>query len=344
MEQEQAEPEQSEQSAQQQRRGVSNPHDAMFREVLGKPTNAASQLRAVLPAELAGRLDLDRLARCSGSFVDEDLRWRHTDLLFTAPLDGREAFVYVLIEHQSKTHPMMAFRMLCYMMRIWDRYLKDNPSAKKLPIVIPIVVHHNKRPWHAPTELYDLLELDDETVKGAGEYLPRFRFLLEDLATMDDVTLLSPPLAPPAQIALVLLKTVAYTPELVPQLRRWADVFKEVLNGPDGRHYIAVFLNYIREVADPPDDELYDLFAELGPEAKEVYMTTADRLRAEGRVEGEAKGEVKGQAKALLRLLTRKFGPLSPAELDAVNTASADQIDTWTDRILTADTLDDVLR
>lgn len=53
------------------------------------------------------RLDLDRLVRAPGSFVDATLRWRHTDLLFQAPLDGRAAFVYVLVEHQSRTDPVI---------------------------------------------------------------------------------------------------------------------------------------------------------------------------------------------------------------------------------------------
>jgi hypothetical protein len=71
------------------------PHDSVFRQVFSVPENAASQLRAVLPPGLAGRLDLGRLARVPSSFVDEALKWRHSDLLFTAPLDGRDAFVYV---------------------------------------------------------------------------------------------------------------------------------------------------------------------------------------------------------------------------------------------------------
>lgn len=65
-------------------------------------------------------------------------------------------------------------------------------------------------------------------------------------------------------------------------------------------------------------------------------MTTAEQLRTEGRVEG--------RAEVLIELLGLKFGPLSPDVLDAVNAASADQVTTWTRRLLTADTLDDVLR
>lgn len=46
-------------------------------------TTAASQLRAVLPPDLAGRLDLSRLTSVPASFVDEALKWRYSDLLFT---------------------------------------------------------------------------------------------------------------------------------------------------------------------------------------------------------------------------------------------------------------------
>jgi Putative transposase, YhgA-like len=102
--------------------GVPTPHDSVFRRIFAVPANAASQQRAVLPPELAARLDLARLAPVPGSFVDEALRWRHSDLLFTAPLDGHDAFVYVLIEHQSSDDPLMAFRVLRYVTRIWDQY------------------------------------------------------------------------------------------------------------------------------------------------------------------------------------------------------------------------------
>jgi predicted transposase YdaD len=63
-------------------------HDAVFRRVLGEPANPASQLRAVLPGALVDRLDLARLTLVSGSFIDATLRWRHSDLLFTVPLQG----------------------------------------------------------------------------------------------------------------------------------------------------------------------------------------------------------------------------------------------------------------
>src|SRR6185369_9341378 len=44
----------------------STPHDAVFRRILGTPSNAASKLRAVLPPGLVARLDLDRLVLVPG--------------------------------------------------------------------------------------------------------------------------------------------------------------------------------------------------------------------------------------------------------------------------------------
>jgi predicted transposase/invertase (TIGR01784 family) len=318
----------------------SGPHDAVFRRVLGEPVNAASQLRAVLPDVLVDRLDLDRMTRVSGSFVDATLQWRHSDLLFTVPLQGREAFVYVLVEHQSSSDPLMPFRMLRYLVRIWDRYLKEHPEATRLPVVIPLVVHHNRRPWSGSTQLLDLFTLDPDAAEAAREYLPRFRFILDDLTRLDEHTLRARPLTPPVRVTLLLLKIAAGNPRLAADLGRWADDLRAILDGPGGVEEFGALLRYIELVGEAPAGELHDLVVTVGPKAEEVYMTTAEMLRAEG----EARGEARGRARALVQLLTLKFGPLSQTALDTVHAATTDQLETWTARVLTAHTLEQVLR
>jgi len=87
-------------------------------------------------------------------------------------------------------------------------------------------------------------------------------------------------------------------------------------------------------------DRLHDLIVALGPDAEEVYMTIAELHRAEGRVEGRLEGRVE----ILVQQLTLKFGPLPEAVLTTVRNASADQLQAWTARVLTADALDQLLR
>jgi predicted transposase YdaD len=329
----------------------------VFRRILGTPSNAASQLRATLPPALVARLDLDRLTSVPGSLVDATLRWRHTDLLFTAPLDGREAFVYVLIEHQSSNDPLMAFRMLRYVVRIWDRYLRDHAKATRLPAVIPLVVHHNEQAWTAPAQVLDLVDLAPELVDACRQYLPRFQFVLDDLVRVDERELRERPLTDSVRLTLLLLKIAPGNPRLASDLWPWVDELRAVLEGPDGREEFTALLRYIELVGEADThDQLRDLMATLGPEAKEAHMTIAEMLRAEGRVEGHAEGRVEGHAEGLVegraeglvegrvetvvQLLTLKFGPLPAAALAAVRGASTDQLQAWTARVLTVETLD----
>jgi predicted transposase/invertase (TIGR01784 family) len=314
----------------------------VFRRVLGVPENMASHLRAALPPDVAARLDLGRLARVPGSFVDEALKWRHSDLLFTAPLAGRDALVYVLVEHQSSNDPLMAFRMLRYITRIWDRYLDDHPRTRQLPAVIPVVVHQGPGQWSGAEQLLDLIDLDPVGKKAMQDWLPSFRYLLDDLATTGTEQLRDRGLTPQALVTLLLLKTAAGNPRLSDELRPWASHLRAALDQPGGGEAFIALLTYIELVSETPASELHDLAASLGPDAEEAYMTTAEMLRAEGRAEGRAEARTEGLAEALVQVLTIKFGTIPEDVHTKVRAASSGQVREWTARAITAGKLDEV--
>lgn len=139
----------------------SNPHDAYFRNVLGRPAEAASELRLVLPREIVARLDWATLEVQSGTFVSDELRSRQSDLLFRTRLDGHNAFVYILLEHQSRSDNLMPFRMLEYIVSIWNHYLRAQPDARSLPPIIPVVVHVGPTGcrWTAPMDVAELIDV-----------------------------------------------------------------------------------------------------------------------------------------------------------------------------------------
>jgi hypothetical protein len=177
--------------------------------------------------------------------------------------------------------------------------------------------------------------LDHDTAGLAREYLPQFRFLLDDLAKIDERALQARPLTPPARLTLLLLKIAAGNRGLADDLGPWADDLRATLEGPGGVDDFVALLTYIETVGEAPASELDALFAQLGTEAEEAYVTTAEMLRAEG--------EARGRAKSLVQILTLKFGPLPQSALGVVHAGSTDQLETWTSRVLTAHTLDDVL-
>ncbi|RJO72263.1 Rpn family recombination-promoting nuclease/putative transposase [Nocardia panacis] len=313
-----------------------NHHDAYFRDVMTISANAASQLRAVLPKEIVTQLDWRTLRLQSGSFISDDLRSRYTDTLYSAKLDGRKAFIYLLIEHQSTIDKMMPLRMLQYVVDIWSRYAEEHPKATKLPAIIPLVVHNNNRKerWTKSTELTDLIDLDQETLEAFRDYLPHFRFLLDDVAAIDPETLRARDVRPAVLLMLMLQRSVLSAPGLGPWLTQ---LLGGLLGGLSPRELRAL-VTYLLRVGEMSTKDLEPIFEQLDPQAKEVFMTTAEQLRAEG----AAKARAEECAENLIQVMTAKFGVVSQRTIAVVNEAGMSQLKAWFGRAMTANSVEDV--
>jgi hypothetical protein len=118
-------------------------------------------------------------------------------------------------------------------------------------------------------------------------------------------------------------------------LRKALDLLVEVVRAPNGLAALAVLLRYILEVSDSSPGDVQEILHQfLLPEASETVMTAAERLREEGRQQT--------QRDNVLRLLTRRFGPLPEPVLDRIRRAEFALLDRWFDRGITAQGLDDV--
>ena len=203
-----------------------NPHDGLFKATFSRAEHAAGELRAVLPPALASRLDFTTLTRCPGSFIDEAFSWRHTDLLFTVLFAGRPALVYLLFEHQSTVEARMPFRLLRYMIRIWEAHIAAHPDDAKLPVIIPIVLHHGDGGWSAAVAFEDLLDLEPELLAEIEAYVPRFRFVLDDLETTTDDEIRARTMSALGRFVLWCLKHARQQGVFKRDLGRWGDVIR----------------------------------------------------------------------------------------------------------------------
>lgn len=64
--------------------------------------------------------------------------------------------------------------------------------------------------------------------------------------------------------------------------------------------------------------------------------------REKGREEGRKKGRIEGQASMLQSLLTHKFGPLPESVQQRLESATAEDLQTWSLALLKANSLDEV--
>lgn len=326
-----------------------NVHDALFKSTFSQVEHAAGEFKLLLPHALVERIDFASLALCPGSFVDDAFAQSHTDLLFSANLAGRAALLYVLFEHQSTGDPLMPFRLLRYMVRIWDAHLAMVPESKSLPPIIPLMLHHSASGWKAAATFEALFDLDAATFAALADHVPRFRFLLDDLSRETDEAIAARAMSALGRLALWCLKNARTPEQLVQEIGGWVHLVHEVRRAPNGAAALAMIWRYIFVVNKryEPKELLGMLVEAVGSEGNEELLSVADKLIAQGRkegvLEGRKEGILEGRRELLLKQLSVRFGALPQAAIARVNAAAPAQLDLWAERVLTAPTLVAVL-
>jgi hypothetical protein len=319
------------------------PHDALFKAAFERPSHAAQLLRGLLPADLAAAIAWDTLSLRPGSFVDEQLDDTHTDLLFSVDAGGTEVLVYVLLEHQSKVDPQMPTRMHEYVVQIWAKFRGDH-STRHQPPVIPIVLSHAPGGWTEPTTLWDFVDPHPTTLPGLAPFVPSFSILVHDFSEWTDDEIKRRVLAAFPRLALWALRDARDPDRLVANLQRWAATLLETAKSPSGMRALAQLVRYVWLVLDPGRYRQFRAtLRQLAPDVEEAVMTILEELREEGRKEGRKEGLVEGAQGMLLKQLRHKFGALTEAQIHRLRQADEATLDSYAERVMTADSIEAVL-
>jgi hypothetical protein len=236
----------------------------------------------------------------------------------------------------------MAYRLLGYQSRIWERWRTDHPKARTLPMIIPIVMYHGVTPWSEPRSFADLLEVPASVRPTIEPYLVQFTYVLHDLSEISDDELRESAIRTAlARLVAMCFKHARTGADFVPILGGWMNVVREVARAPNGLEALAQVMRYILEVNEQVAPEALQalLEREIGPETKDTIMTAGQQLIEQGRQQGIEQGRQRFQA-LLLHQLRQRFG----AEIDThveqrLAAASIEQMEAWSVRVLSAATL-----
>ena len=88
------------------------------------------------------------------------------------------------------------------MLRVWRDFVKANPAAKRLPVVVSIVVHHGTKRWLGPRTLDGLVDPLVRKVPELRELVPNARILVDDVRALDDDAIRARTSLLPLQLAL----------------------------------------------------------------------------------------------------------------------------------------------
>lgn len=237
----------------------------------------------------------------------------------------------------------MAERLLRYKMRIWDRWRADHPKGKTLPMIVPIVMYHGASSWLEPRSFDEIIDVPAALRSMVEPYLVRFTYILHDLSVISDGELRDGAMRTAlAKLVTMCFKYARTRADFLQILDRWISVVREVIQAPHGLEALAQVMRYILEVNEHVRPEvLQALFdRELGPEAKDAIMTAGQRLIEQGRQQGRHQAI----QELLLLLLRQRFGDAVDAHVEQrITTASIEQIETWSTRVVSAATLPELL-
>jgi Putative transposase, YhgA-like len=321
---------------------ATHPHDSLVQRFLTRPEIAAVQLRATLPAALTACFDWPTLRIASGTYIDPKLRPRRGDILYAVDLrDTRKpAFVYVLLEHQSTPQRMMAFRLLQYACRLWERYEREQPGLlESLPLVIPLVLYQGADGWPGPRRLSELLDVPADLLVAHPSPI-ELTFVVDELtASVRDDALATTRAIALLEVTRAFLRLAFAPDQITPERVAPLVPLLDVVLRDFGEDDLQALLTYVVSAFGPTSPLRDILYETASQETRAVFATIRDEYIAEG----EAKGEAKGMATLLLRLLDQRSLPLTiEIEHQVSSCHDPERLQLWFDRALSATRIEDV--
>jgi hypothetical protein len=118
-----------------------------------------------------------------------------------------------------------------YVAAIWQRHRSEHPEERRLPPVLPLILHHGRQPWQGPRDLRALVDLD-----GLPEHIvarqPTLAFDLDDLTAPGNQDLSSRQLSVRSLLPLLHLQWLRRRRDTAALLLAWRAMFQALLATP----------------------------------------------------------------------------------------------------------------
>ena len=291
-------------------------HDGSYRLLFSHPRMVQDLLRGFLASEVPP--GIGGLERRSEIQVSDRLERREQDLVWRLQGAQEEPAQYLLLEFQSEPDPLMDLRMTGYRSLLLQGLVRSGEVPRLTEaLILPVVLYNGLQGWIGPRDAsYRLIDMRRAPLPAAPDNLVARLCELERSRTPEALTEVVEKLAgllAPAEMA---------------GLRRAFRVFlrQSLLPGRFPEAQIPAMLD----------------LEEMRPMLRETVIGWTQEWKREGLEKGRKEGRREGEAALLIRLLEFKFGPLRPEDRSRIDTADAERLLAWGERVLTARSLDEV--
>lgn len=270
-------------------------HDHFAKAVLQDLQVSRTLLQSRLPPALVRQCRWETLHLESPHLHNRVLREKIVDLLFSVQMeDDQDLKLFVHVEHLSAPKPWSIlyswetiFEYLCK--------LRNKEKVSKLPVVVPIILYQNARPFPHTNDIYELFH----NPALAREYWMQ-PISIFNIAQAADETLT--PEDDRAAAVQLTMKYVVYPgfegpfyDRIVPLMKRLRET-----DAPGVKRLLEQIIAYVYKKADFTDEEkfvkvLHQIDAELEATVLSLAQRLSDKKKYEGLLAGEQLGLQKGK-------------------------------------------------
>ena len=308
-------------------------HDKTHRLLFGFPRMIEDLIRLCLPGPWIEHLDFSTLEQVSERLLvagrglkrrEADLIWR---LRYRASQGSDWFYVYLNLEHMSRPRKFMALDMEAYRLAAWKQILRHDRSrlpAGRLPPILSVVFYNGDREWR-PRMLSELVHKIPDTPPGSE--LGTFALVDAQRWTVHKV---ETPLE-----ALFKLEQVQSIQDVTTATRETAATVRA--DSELEQAFVALLNNVVlRKLTGPEDEPLHIEHLEEIPMLEQRIERIVEGLI----LQGEEKGLREGQESLFLKLFAVKFKDIPVAIRERAASATGDQLERWSERLLFADSVD----
>ena len=322
----------------------------------------------IIAPDIEAFLDFSRITYQKRSFISKALQERESDVLLSVPFqedadatDTDALLIYILIEHQSTVDKTMGFRLLSYMVQIWETQRREWETEKlpenerRLQPILPILLYTGDRPWTVPVSLTTIMDVPEILERFVPSFDTLFLGVKETEA--EALTQSGHPLG---WLLRVLQKEHSDETEISEALTDAVSHLASVDENfapqiAEALRYFVQLIFHRRSLEER--DALVDIIRQHIQDHKELdtmAQTTAEFLReqgkAEGKVEGKAEGReeaeterAEGKQEAVLKLLQFRFQNVPEVlSREISNIHNLSRLDTLLEQAMTAQSLDEI--
>lgn len=273
-------------------------YDKSYKNIFENKGFIKALIKFVFPDKLIKQLNWKTLKSEKTNFIPKDLKSKEADAFYGMKLkNGKEIYIYFLIEFQTYVDKLMALRIFIYMALFYHHLLKMERIKRDVPMIIPIVLYTGDRKWLSAVKLSQLM--DKQVYAIVKEYVPEIKYILIDKNKYTDEALKKMHNVISGLLYLEKMKKE----DIKNRVKEFIEVFSKGIKEEEWEilkeYFKALFKQKFNKKI---DDKIFKKKEEVN------MMTTAiDEWREELLQEGKIEGELKGKLKVASKMISKGF-------------------------------------